>query len=176
MSVSRLGIVLALSALGTTALAAQGARVGYVDSNAVLAEYAPAQDARAQLETAQQEATSELQLLESGLNAAIAEFQQQAMSMTPEARQGREAELNNQQQALIRRRGELELQFQQRQAELLQPVMDRITAVIEEIRVEGSFAIILDRASQVILAADPSLDLTQEVVARLQADADPGGG
>ncbi len=175
MSVSRVGMTLALSLLGTTALTAQAPRVGYVDSNAVLAEYAPAQEARTQLETAQQDATSELQLLESGLQTAIGEFQQQAMSMTPEARQGREAEISNQQQALIRRRGELEVQFQQRQAELLQPVMDRITAVIEEVRVEGNYAIILDRASQVILAADPALDLTQEVVTRLQADADTGG-
>ena len=40
---------------------------------------------------------------------------------------------------------------------------------------EGNYAIILDQASQVILAADPALELTQEVLTRLQAQ-DTGGG
>lgn len=175
MSVSRLGMALILSLLWAASVEAQAARIGYVDSNAVLAEYAPAQEARQQLENARQDAEAELQLLQSGWQAAIEEFQQQAMSMTPEARQNREQELGGQQQALQQRTQELEIQFQQRQAELLQPVMDRVTAVIEELRVEGNYAMILDRASQVILAADPALELTQEVLTRLQAQ-DTGGG
>ena len=99
------------------------------------------------------------------------------MSLTPEARSAREQELASQEQALNRRRQELETQLGQRQAELLQPITDRITAVIEELRVEGNYAMILDRASQVILAADPALELTQEVLTRLQAaDASSGSG
>ena len=74
------------------------------------------------------------------------------------------------------RQQELELQLNQRQQELLQPVNDRITAVIEEIRVEGNYAIILDAASAAIVAADPALDLTQEVLTRLQAADTPGPG
>lgn len=175
MSVSRLGMAFTLSLLGAASVEAQATRVGYVDSNAVLAEYAPAQEARQQLENAAQDAEAELQLLGSGLQTAMAEYEQQAMSMTPEARQNRQQELAGQQQVLQQRTQELEIQFQQRQAELLQPVMDRITGVIEEIRVEGNYAIILDRASQVILAADPALELTQEVLTRLQAQ-DSGGG
>ena len=175
MSVSRLGMAFTLSLFWAASVEAQATRVGYVDSNAVLAEYAPAQEARQQLESARQDAEAELQLLASGLDAAVQEFQQQAMSMTPEARQNREQELGGQQQVLQQRTQELEIQFQQRQAELLQPVMDRITAAIEEIRVEGNYAIILDRASQVILAADPALELTQDVLTRLQT-RDTGGG
>ncbi len=175
MSVSRLGLAFAMSALGAASLGAQAARLGYVDSQAVLAEYAPAQEARAQLETARQEIESELQMLNSGLQVAVNEYQQQAMSMTPEARQGREQELARQNQALQSRTQELDIQFQQRQAELLQPITDRITAVIEEIRVEGNYTMILDRASQVILAADPALDLTQDVMSRLQAEPSGGG-
>lgn len=175
MSVSRLGMAFTLSLLWAASVEAQATRVGYVDSNAVLAEYAPAQAARQQLENARQDAEAELQLLGSGWQTALAEFQQQAMSMTPEARQNRQQELAAQQQALETRTQELEIQFQQRQAELLQPVMDRVTAVIEELRVEGNYSIILDRASQVILAADPALELTQDVLTRLQAQ-DTGGG
>ncbi len=175
MSISRLGMVAALMLLSTSSAAAQAARVAYVNTNQVLAEYTPAQEARQALESARLEAQSELQLLDRGLQAAVGEYQQQAMTMTPEARQARELELQNQQQALQNRTQELDIQFQERQEELLQPVMERVTAVIEEIRVEGSYALILDSASQAILAGDPALDLTQEVLTRLQADPSPGG-
>ena len=41
--------------------------------------------------------------------------------------------------------------------------------MLEEIRVEGNYGLILDVTSTAILVADPALDLTQEVLARLQA-------
>ena len=175
MSISRLGMVAALMLLSTSSAAAQAARVGYVNTTQVLEEYTPAQEARQALESARLEAESEIQLLGRGYQAAVDEYQQQAMTMTPEARQAREQELMGQQQALQNRTQELDIQFQERQAELLQPVMERVTAVIEEIRVEGSYALILDSASQAILAGDPALDLTQEVLTRLQPDPSPGG-
>ena len=175
MSISRLGMVAALMLLSTSSATAQAASIAYVNTNQVLAEYAPAQEARQALENARLEAESELQLLDRGLRAAVDEYQQQAMTMTPEARQAREIELQNQQQALQNRSQELDIQFAERQSELLQPVMERVTAVIEELRVEGSYALILDSASQAILAGDPALDLTQEVLTRLQADPSPGG-
>lgn len=175
MSISRMGMAAALVLLSAGTVQAQAARVGYVNSDQVLAEYEPAQVARQELEADRQEAQSELQLLDRGLTAAVNEYQQQAMTMTPEARQAREQELQNQQRALQSRTQELDIQFQELQAELLQPIMERVTAVIEEIRVEGGYALILDSASQAILSGDPALDLTQEVLNRLQADPSPGG-
>ena len=56
--------------------------------------------------------------------------------------------------------------------------MQRITAVIEEIRAEGSYSMIFDVAAPGIISADPALDLTAEVVRRLQLSAGastPGG-
>lgn len=177
MSISRLGMACTLLLCCVASLDAQGAQLAYVNSQQVLAEYGPAQEARQQLESVFQENQSELQLMSSGLESSLAEYQQQAMSMTLEARQNREQELANLQQALQNRNQELELQFQQRQQELMQPINDRITTVIEEIRVEGNYVIILDAASGAIVSADPALDITQDVLTRLQAqDTPPGGG
>ena len=176
MSVSRLGMSAVLVLMCAGPLAAQATKVGYINSNDVLAEYLPAQEAQQALETARQGAESELQLLNSGYQAAIQQYQQQGMTMTAEARQNREQELGSQQQALQRRSQELDIQLQQRQAELFQPIMESVTTVLEEIRVEGNYALILDAASQAILVADPALDLTQEVVTRLQANSGAEGG
>jgi Skp family chaperone for outer membrane proteins len=47
--------------------------------------------------------------------------------------------------------------------------MDNITAVIETMREEGAYSLILDAAAGSIVSADPALDLTQEVITRLQS-------
>ena len=71
---------------------------------------------------------------------------------------------------------QIDQQAQVRQAELIQPVMDRITTVIEALREEGAYSLIFDVAAQGIISADPSLDLTQEVIRRLTATGLPSGG
>jgi Skp family chaperone for outer membrane proteins len=55
--------------------------------------------------------------------------------------------------------------------------MDSINTVIETIREEGAYSLILDVAAGSIVAADPALDLTPVVIERLQSSAGvaPGG-
>lgn len=167
--------VLALVLTATAApLAAQSAKMGWVDTNVVLRELPMAQDAQKTLEAALQGFQAEMQQLVSDLQTAEQEYRQQQMTMTPENRQAREEELLRSRNAVQQRSQELDGQAQQRRAEVFQPVMEAITAAIEEIRVEGNYAMILDVASQAILSADPSLDLTQEVLTRLQEPAGAG--
>ena len=52
--------------------------------------------------------------------------------------------------------------------------MDKINQTIEQVRAEGSWSLILDVAAGGVVAADPALDLTQEVIRRLQAGATTG--
>ena len=105
----------------------------------------------------------------------IAQFKAQSMTLSEQARRQR-------QQAIIERRGELEQaaaqmeqRAEQRRAELVQPIMDRISEIIEQLRVEGSYHLIFDVAAGSIIAADPSLDLTSQVLARLEANAGAAG-
>jgi len=46
-------------------------------------------------------------------------------------------------------------------------VMDGISEVIEAVREEGSYAFVFDIAAGAIVSADPTLDLTDEVIRRL---------
>jgi hypothetical protein len=54
---------------------------------------------------------------------------------------------------------------------LIEPILTQMMEVIEQLRVEGSYSVIMDAAGQSIIAADPALDLTQEVLRRLQQTA-----
>lgn len=176
MSFSRFGMAVALSLLFTASLDAQATRIGYIHVQEVMAQYPPARAVFDQLDGANTRWTTELQTLQANLDQAVAEYQQQQMTMTPEARQAREQELASQDRAILNRRDQIVNESQQLQEDLLQPIMDEITAVIEEVRVEGGYALILDSSSNAILAADESLNLTQEVINRLEEKGAAGEG
>ena len=176
MSFSRLGMAVALSFLFTASVDAQVSRIGYIQVQAVLAQYPPSQAAFDQMEDEGDRWTMELQNLRTSWQQAIDDYGQQQMSMTPEVRQIREREIQAMSIAFQNREQEIQALAQQLQNDLLQPIMDDITAVLEEIRVDGGYALILDADRNVILAADESLNLTEEVLTRLEEKGAVGGG
>ena len=176
MSFSRLGMAVALSFLFTASVDAQVSRIGYIQVQAVLAQYPPSQAAFDQMEDEGDRWTMELQNLRTSWQQAIDDYGQQQMSMTPEVRQIREQEIQTMGIAFQNRDQEIQALAQQLQNDLLQPIMDDITAVLEEIRVDGGYALILDADRNVILAADESLNLTEEVLTRLEEKGAAGGG
>lgn len=176
MRIYRLGMAVALSLLFTASLDAQAIKIGYVHAQEVLAQYPPSQAAFDRLESANNSWLAELQTLAATRDQLLAEFQQQQMSMTPEARQALDQQIRVQEAAIATRQREVQNESQQLQDELLQPIMAEITAVIEEIRVELGYALILDANSNAILAADESLNLTQEVLTRLEEKGAADGG
>lgn len=176
MSITRLGAAAALSLLFVGPLAAQGTKVAYVNTDAVLAEYGPAQDASRALQATIAGYQAEIDNLDASYQQALAEYQQQMMTMTAEARQDREADLQTQFATREARRVELGELASQREDEVFAPILGAIANVLEEIRVEGEYGIILDTRSNAILVADPALDLTEQVLTRLQARSGSEGG
>lgn len=158
---------------GAASLTAQSEKVGYINSDAILLEYGPAQDAQRSLEATLAGYEAEIGQLDADYRREVGEYQQQQMTMNPEARAAREQELGDRLQSLEARRQELNEQALQRQGEVFQPIMEEIRAVLEAIRVEGGYALILDTASRAILVADPALDLTEQVLARLNSRSEP---
>ncbi len=152
----------------------QVGKVGYVDTNAILQDYPPAQTASQTLQASIRGFETEALQLQTDLDRALQTFSQQRMTMNPEAAQARESELNAQRQTVAQRLQELNEASQQRQGELFAPVMEKISGVIEEVRIEGNFSIIFDTASRAVVAADTALNLTEEVLSRLNAE--PGSG
>jgi len=155
-------VVLALIVLlGAGASAAQPApRIGYIDSQKILSE-APGT-------TAAQEAF-EAELVD--IENKRAEVGEESLRLLEQAREadlhGGEDHLQRQFQETQQRLQELERLAAQRQMELMQPVRDEISDVIEAVREDGSYASVFDTGAGVIAAANPTLDLTDEVIRRL---------
>lgn len=150
-------------------------KIGYINSQAILDQTPGAQEASQQFEQEMQAMRAELQPAADSLDNLIQRYEAQALTLSPEAKQQREQEIRSRQQALQQRASQLDQRATERRTELVQPIMDRVSRVIEEMRVEGGYHLIFDVAAGSIIAADESLDLTQEVLRRLQAEANGAG-
>ncbi len=158
-----------LLALGAPRSVDAQLKVAFINSQNILAETPGAAEAQAQFDQDMQEYRNEVQQMASELEALVQQYEQQQAMLSPSAKQQREADIRTKQEAYQQRLAAIDERAGQRQQELVQPVMDKINQMIEQIRAEGSYALILDVAAGGVVAADPALDLTQEVIRRLQA-------
>ena len=178
MKLIRMTLALLVVALMAPSLAtAQDPSIVYLDSERLRQEAPSLQAARQQLEqeAAQLEAQADSALapLQAQFQAAAQEFQQQQGMMTAERRQERQQALAQMQQQLQQAGAQWEQRYAALQSRILGPALERINAVIEQIRSENGYRFVLDVAAGGVVAADPSLDITAEVLRRLQA-SNPG--
>jgi len=154
--------------LGAGALEAQTApRFAYINSQEILSEAPRAAAAQAAFASELQEYEQEAQNLQEEITRMQQQLEQQRLTLSPEARQNREQAVAQRAQEAQQRMQELDRMAAQRRQELVQPVMDDISEAIEAVREEGSYAFIFDIAAGAIVSADPTLDLTDEVIRRL---------
>lgn len=155
-----------------TAASAQGAglRIAFINSREVLQRtpgYARAES------TYLKEVDGfrvEVQRLQTQLDSAVQAFDQQAIALSPAARQTKQRELQGMQQRMEQRTKELQDRAGQREQDLLSPIQARVNSVIQGIRAELNYALILDvdAPGGMIVAADPALNITAKVLQRLQ--------
>jgi outer membrane protein len=156
--------------LSAGAVEAQTLKVAYINSQEILLQAPGAEEAQQAFDAEMQAYQDEIAQLETELQNMESALQQQQLTLSPEARANREQQLQQKFQEYQQRASQLQDVANQRRAALIQPVMDQITAVIEVIREEGAYSLILDAAAGSIVSADPALDLTEEVITRLQAN------
>jgi len=165
------GLLALAFVLGAGSVEAQTLKIGYLNSQEVLNSAPGAEEAQIQFDQEMQGYQVEMQRMEEELAGMEQQLQQQQLTLSPEAKANRETQLQARIQQYQQRGTELQDLAARRRAELVQPVMDRITEVIELLREEGAYSLILDVAAGSIVAADPELDLTQVVIQRLEAEA-----
>jgi outer membrane protein len=148
-----------------------GARVGWLSTEAILRQtpgYASAESTfNAEMSSYQREVAR----LQAQLDSAGALFDQQQAMLSATVRQERVNELRTMQQQAETRGTELQTRAQQRRAELIAPLEDRIQRVIDGLRAERNLSMLFDVAApgNNIVSADPTLDLTTVVIQRLNA-------
>lgn len=164
----------ALLAGVATADAQQAAgRIAYVNPQALFAA-APGRVAAESLFRKETEGfRGELTKMNESLNAMITAYQRDEARLAPADKERRQRAIAAKQDSLQERQQQLEQQASQRQNELMAPIMESVRKVLEDIRAEDGYSMILssEPGASPILAADKNLDITERVVARLRTVA-----
>ena len=158
------------------ATGASGAeRIAYINSDRIMAEYSGAKDIQSQLQAANADWRARASEMEAEIESMTSEFKTQEPFLSEDAarekRQAIEAKRNEYESFLNEVWGSGGLAMR-REAELWQPVIDRINAILEEIGKEGDYLMILDAAGGGIVYAAPDTDLTQLVIDKLNGEAE----
>jgi len=148
---------------------AQGVKVAYVQTSDLLDQAPGRAEAEAQFDKETGGYRDQIKRMSDSLNAMVADFQKRQATLTPAARETQGKGLQAKEQEYQRRTQELEQKAQGRQSELVQPILDKVKAAIEEVRVEGGYAMIFnaDQGSPIV-AVDKSLNVTDRVLSKLK--------
>jgi outer membrane protein len=167
-------LVSSVSAQAPAAPAGQ-ARIAYINSQQILAQAPGRAEAEAQFEREMNGYRQAVQRMGDSLNTMIAEYNRQEVSLSPAAKETRQKAIREKEDQYQKKTQDLQQQAQQRQVELVQPIMEQINKIIGEIRAQEGYAMIFDAGSSagVVVAADTTLNLTSKVIARLKAAGPP---
>jgi len=161
--------------VGAGEASAQTLKIGYIHSEAIIAQDPDATAAQDQFRQDMGPWENELRLLEEEIATLLNQYQAQQVTLTPDARRSRQRDIVEKQENYQQRLQQIEAAAAQRQQELVQPIMERINEVIQDLRDEGDYTFIFDASAGGLIAADDAYDLTDEVVRRLAAQRAPGG-
>jgi outer membrane protein len=170
-------LALAISTASAAPMLAQGAqgtpstqKIAYIDSKVVLSRAPGRQQAEDTFNKEMEASRTQVQKMGDSLQTMIADYQKVQTTLAANIREQREAAIRKKQEDYQTRAGQLDQRMQQRQMELVKPIMDQIRKVLDDIRQEEGYAFILDAGSEagVIVAADRNLDITEKVIARLK--------
>ncbi len=159
----------------TATMPSDGTALVFVNTGAILPVAPGAEAAQAAFEAELAGFRQELETLGTQLDSMLADYRRQEALLDPAAKEAKQQEILGLQQAAQNRQVELETQSEQRRTALLEPILNNVRAVIEEIRAEKSYSIVFDIAESGVIAADSTLDITSAVLLRMGVAAPPTG-
>ena len=163
-------VALALVAALSGSASAQGQKFAYIQSSILLDQAPGRAEAEAQFVKETDVFKEQIKRMSDSLNAMVAAFEKRQASLTAAQREAQGKDIQAKEASYQTRTRELEQKANQRQSELVQPILDRIKLAIEDIRVEGGYAMIFnaDQGSPIV-ALDKNLNVTDRVLTKLRS-------
>ena len=165
MSPMKMLLIAAASGLTITAAQAQDLKIGYVNSERVLREAAPAKAAQGKLEAEFSRREKELSDQATRLKSAADKLDKDAPTLAESERTRRQRELVEQDRDLQRKRREFQEDLNQRRNEETAGIVERANRVIKQIFEGEKYDLIL----QDVVFAGPRVDITEKVIKALNA-------
>jgi len=156
--------VLAAAILSVAAPAAMAeSRIGFVNSDRVMREAAPAMRAQQRLEKEFEKRDQELQRVAKELQVLQEDLERNGMTMAEADRRTKERTFNDLNRDFQRKQREFREDLNQRRNEELASVLDRANRVVKQIAEAEKYDVILQEA----VYASPRIDITDKVIKAL---------
>ncbi len=154
-------------ALAAPVVQAQELKIGYVNSDRVLRDAAPAKAAQAKLEAEFGKREKELNDSANKVKTAADKLDKDAPTLSESERGRRQRELVEQDRDIQRKRREFQEDLNQRKNEELAAVVERANKVIKQIYEQEKYDLVLQDA----VFASTRVDITDKVIRLLNAQA-----
>ena len=162
-----LAVLLVVGVAATSQQAVQG--IGVVNLQIIMTQTPGFQEAQDTFAAEFKPANDDLEAMAERRDSLFEEYQRTEVVLTPTARQEKQDAIQQLQTRIEQRGQDLQNRQVERERELMDPLEQRVQAVIEGIRAERNLGIVFDVAAMPgIAAVDQTLDLTTLVVQRLK--------
>jgi outer membrane protein len=148
-------------------------KLGYVDSQTILAQFPESIKAQGDLDAITNKWTSQLDSMTQAYQAALANYQKQANTMPEDKKLAAQQSLIAQEQSLIDFRkqkfGQGTGEIYKKQEEIFNPVKAKIYKAIEDVAKREGMQFVFDKSGDIILLyADSAFDITYQVLDKLK--------
>lgn len=150
--------------------AQESVKIAYVDMQKALNESRAGKKALGELQKLMEERKSGLQKQKEALEKKKDELDKQGLLLNEETRKGRESEIRTLERDYSRTLSDLKEEFGRRENEFTDGIRKDLLKVIEKIGKEGGYTLVLEKQYSAILYAPASIDLTETLIKRYDAD------
>ncbi len=155
-------------------------KIGYVNSQQIMAQYKEAQDAQEQLDKINREWEAEGRELQTQFQELGQQLESQSLLLSEERQAEKQAELQALYQKIQQFQNEKWGQngeFFRKQDEIMKPIIDKINAAIQKVGEEERYDFIFDTvAGNIVYVSDNSNDLTEFVIEELEKGLETSSG
>lgn len=159
---------LLLVLVGTVAVA-QAQKFGYVNSQALLAEMSDVKQARSELETLEKQLRAKGQGMLTSFQAKYEDVQKKVQQgiLSPKQQEEEAIKLREEETKIAQFEQEMMQKIQQKEATLLQPILDRVNTAIKDVAEENGYTFIFDASTSILLYAQESTDVSSLIKSKL---------
>ncbi len=159
-----IGLALAVAAVGAMA---QDSKTGYINTQRITTESAPAKAAQAKLEQEFSKRQKELSDLQLSLKSFSEKFERDAPTLTESQRAGRQKEFAELSRDLQRKQREFQEDLNGRRNEELQQVLEKANKAVRQVAEAEKYDLIV----QEVVYSNAKHDITEKVLKILNAGA-----
>jgi outer membrane protein len=144
-------------------------KIAVIDMQRVIVESTPGKAVQARVEGFVNKKMAELQQEQQALKRQEADLENQRSVLSQEAYSSRRNDLEQKALAFRQKSEAADREYQQLYQQEMQTFIEMAAPIIEAIGKEGNYTMIVDRADQGLLFYDESLDITDQVLTRINA-------